>query len=168
MKKLIYFAIATFFGLSTLQAQTFKVGATVGIPAADASDISNFVLGVDAYYYFTDIDDFINIGATVGFRNFFTEDLEISNLPEGVDTSVDDAMFLPIAAAARLKVFGLFGAGADIGYAIGLTDYLDGGFYFRPVVTFDIADTIELNASYESISDAGTWGNLNVGVLFEF
>lgn len=157
MKKLFCFVIAGFLSLSALQAQTFKLGATVGIPTADASDISDFVLGVDAYYYFTDIDDFINIGGTVGFRNYFVDFGDL-----------DDAMFLPIAAAARLKVFGLFGAGADIGYAIGLTDYLDGGFYFRPVVTFDIADTIELNASYESISDAGTWGNFNVGILFEF
>jgi hypothetical protein len=151
-------------GSFALQAQTFKVGATLGLPAADASDISSFVLGVDAYYYFTDIDDFVEIGATAGFRNFFGKEEEIL----GQTVEFDDAQFLPIAAAARLKLFGIVSGGADIGYAIGISDFLDGGFYFRPVVGLDIADAIELNASYESISDAATWGNINVGVLFEF
>lgn len=164
MKKLFCLAVAAVLSLSALQAQTFKIGATVGLPAADAADISTFVLGIDAYYYFTDIDDFINIGGTVGFRNFFGDEIRVL----GQTVEIDDAQFLPVAAAGRLKVFGLFGAGADVGYAFGLSDGLDGGFYFRPVLTFDIADTIELNASYESISDNATWGNLNVGVLFEF
>lgn len=157
MKKLLILAVLGTFAFSSVQAQTFKLGATVGLPAADAADISDFVLGIDAYYYFTNIDSFIEVGGTAGFRNFFVDFGDLS-----------DASFLPLAAAGRLKLFGIVSGGADVGYAFGLTDYLDGGFYFRPVVAVDIADTIELNASYESISDAATWGNFNVGVLFEF
>lgn len=164
MKKLLILGLLVFGGLFSAQAQTFKVGASVGIPAADAADLSNFVLGVDAYYYFTGIDAFIEIGATAGFRNFFGDEFEFG----GETFDVDDAQFLPLAGAARLKFFGIVSGGADLGYAVGLSDGLDGGFYFRPVVAVDIADTIELNASYESISDAATWGNFNVGVLFEF
>ncbi len=134
------------------------------MPAADAADILTFVLGIDAYYYFTNVDSFLEIGATAGFRNFFGDDIE-----EGGETfSVDDGQFIPVALAGRVKLFGLLSGGLDVGYAIGITDYLDGGFYIRPVLGFDIADTIELVASYESISDAATWGNFNVGVLFEF
>jgi hypothetical protein len=164
MKKIILVCFVALCSSLTMQAQTFKVGATLGLPAADAADVSTFVLGIDAYYYFTDIDDFIEIGATAGFRNFFGDEIRV-----GEETfDVDDQQFLPLAAAARLKLFGIVSGGADLGYAIGLTDGLDGGFYFRPVVGIDIADAIELNASYESISDAATWGNFNVGVLFEF
>ena len=165
MKKLIFAAAIAVFSVTAMQAQTFKVGATLGLPMADASDISTFVLGVDAYYYFTDVDAIIEIGATAGFRNFFGDDIEIS----GQTVEVDDGQFLPLAVAGRVKLFGLLSGGLDIGYALGINDGNDGGFYVRPVVGFDIADTIELNASYESITNDGvTWGNLNVGVLFEF
>ncbi len=164
MRKLLLAAFIAVFSVTVMQAQTFKIGATAGLPSADASNFSSFVLGIDAYYYFTDIDDFINIGGTVGYRNFFGDDVNIL----GLTVPVDDAQFLPVAVAARLKIFGLFGAGADIGYAFGLSDGLDGGFYFRPVLTFDIWDAIELNMSYESITDFANWGNFNVGVLFQF
>ena len=165
MKKLFLAAVVAVFSVASMQAQTFKVGATLGLPAADASDISTFVLGVDAYYYFTDVDALIEIGATAGFRNFFGDDIEIGDQT----VSVDDGQFLPLAAAGRVKIFGLLSGGVDIGYALGINDGNDGGFYFRPVVGFDIADTIELNASYESITNDGvTWGNINLGVLFEF
>ena len=164
MKKLFLCAAIAVFSVSAMQAQTFKIGGTVGLPVADASDLSTFVLGIDAYYYFTDIDAFIEIGATAGFRNFFGKDFEFF----GETISVDDAQFLPIAAAGRVKIFGLLSGGLDIGYAVGINSGNDGGFYFRPVVGFDIADTIELNASYESISNNGvTLGNLNIGVLIE-
>jgi len=177
MKKLFLFMTLALFALN-VNAQdevsdtsgaksngTFKIGASIGIPVADAADISTFVLGVDAYYYFTSIDAFLELGVTAGFRNFFGDDIEIG----GLTVEVDDVQFLPLAAAARLKLFGIVSGGADIGYAIGINDGNDGGFYFRPVVGIDIADTIELNASYENISNDGVnLGNLNVGVLFEF
>ena len=163
MKKLFLIAVISALGFSAT-AQTFKVGASVGIPLADASDISSFVLGADAYYYFSKIDAPIELGVTAGFRNFFGKDYDLG----GETYSADDAQFLPIAAAARLKIFGILSGGADIGYAVGISDFLDGGFYFRPVAGIDIADAIEVFVSYEGIADAATWGNLNAGILFEF
>jgi len=164
MKKLLLLMCIALFSLTSANAQTFKLGASFGLPAADASDISNLVIGIDAYYYFTDIDAPIEFGLNAGFRNFFGDEIQVL----GQTVSVDDAQFLPIAAAARLKLFGIFTGGLDAGYALGLSDGLDGGFYYRPVVGLDIADTIELNVSYENISDAATWGNFNVGLLFQF
>ncbi len=165
MKKLLLFTALMLLSYSTVQSQTFKVGASLGLPLADASDISSFVLGVDAYYYFTDIDAVVEIGATAGFRNFFGKEVEIST----ASVKFDDGQFLPLAVAGRVKLFGILSGGADIGYAVGINDGNDGGFYLRPVVGFDIADAIELNASFESISNDGvTWGNLNLGILFEF
>ena len=161
MKKLFFLSLFSIFVMSNVNAQTFKLGGSIGIPVADASDISTFVLGIDAYYYFTDIDALVEIGATAGFRNFFGDEIE--------GFSIDDGQFLPVAGAARVKLFGILSGGADLGYAVGINDGNDGGLYIRPVVGIDIADTIELNASYESITNDGvTWGNMNVGVLFEF
>lgn len=164
MKKLLLIPVLALFFLTNLNAQTFKIGASLGLPAADAADLTSFVLGVDTYYYFTNIDAPIEIGATAGFRNFFGDEIVV--LGQTVD--FEDAQFLPLAAAARLKILGILSGGADLGYAIGISDGLDGGLYFRPVVGIDIADTIELNASYEGIADAATWGNFNVGILLEF
>ncbi len=165
MKKFFLFSIFAVIISAGVNAQTFKLGASVGVPAADAEDISNLVIGVDAYYYFTDIDSFIEVGATAGFRNFFGDEVEAL----GLTIDVEDAQFLPLAAAARLKLFGIVSGGADVGYAVGLSDGVDGGLYLRPVVGIDLADAIELNVSYESISDSdATWGNFNVGVLFQF
>jgi hypothetical protein len=67
-----------------------------------------------------------------------------------------------------LKIFGVLSGGADVGYAVGISDYLDGGFYIRPIIAVDVLNILELNMSYESISDEGTWGNFNVGFLFQF
>jgi hypothetical protein len=161
MKKLVVLLAIAWFGLSNVNAQEFKIGASLGLPLADAADISSFVLGVDAYYYFTKQDAFFQLGANVGFRNFFIDsDYDIIDLKDG--------QFLPISAAARLKIFGVLSGGADVGYAVGISDYLDGGFYIRPIIAVDVLNILELNMSYESISDAATWGNFNVGFLFQF
>ena len=100
-----------------------------------------------------------------GFRNYFGDEVEAG----GVTVEFDDWQFVPLAAAARLKLFGVLTGGADVGYALGMNDGNDGGFYFRPVAGIDIADTIELNTSYEGVAlDGTTWGAWNVGILFEF
>ena len=158
MKKLIVVLILSCFGFANLNAQEFKIGASIGVPLADAADISDFVLGVDAYYYFTKQDAFFQFGANLGFRNFFIND-------DGDFIDIKDGQFLPISAAARLKIFGVLSGGADVGYAVGISDYLDGGFYIRPIIAVDVLDILELNMSYESISDIATWGNFNVGFL---
>jgi len=161
MKKLIVVLVLSCFGFANLNAQEFKIGASIGVPLADAADLSSFVLGVDAYYYFTKQDAFFQFGANVGFRNFFI-DSEFDIL------DISDGQFLPISAAARLKIFGVLSGGADVGYAVGISDYLDGGFYIRPIIAVDVLDILELNMSYESISDDANWGNFNVGFLFQF
>ena len=164
MKKLLIPIIAL-FAIGTISAQTFKIGASAGIPTSDASDISSFVIGIDAYYYFTDIDALLEIGLNAGYRNYFGKEFEFG----GTTVEAEDVGFLPLALAARAKLFGLFSGGADAGYAVALEDGLDGGLYFKPVVGLDIADTIELNLGHEFIfADGATWGNLCLGILFEF
>ena len=158
MKKLIILLLLV--GFSNLHAQEFKVGATLGLPLADAADISTVALGLDTYYYFTKQDAFFQLGVNASYRVF------ISNIRNG--SNREYSQFLPISGAARLKIIGILSGGADVGYAFGLSDYLDGGFYIRPVLAIDVLNFLELNLSYESISDAATWGNLNAGFLFQF
>lgn len=158
MKKLMLSLVAI-LAFSSLQAQgVFKIGAVAGIPTADAADISNFMLGADVYYMFESEDAIVNFGPTAGIRNYFGDEIS-----PGI--SIDDGTFLPIGGAARLTLFGVLTGGVDAGYAIGISDFLDGGFYFRPLVGIDILDILELNASYETVLDAATWGNFNIGLL---
>lgn len=49
MKKLILMAAIAVFGLSNAQSG-FTLGAHVGLPVGDASDVSSFTLGVDGAY----------------------------------------------------------------------------------------------------------------------
>lgn len=160
MRKLLVLFVFLLCSVSTLHSQTFKFGATVGVPLSDAKDAYTYTVGIDAYYYFTNLDALVAIGATSGYRNFFGDEVG------GVQFK--DAQFAPIAAAARIKLFGILSAGADLGYAVGITDGLDGGLYFRPVIGIDILDSLELNTSLEMIKDKATYGNFNIGVLFEF
>ena len=52
---------------------------------------------------------------------------------------------------------------------MGICNGIDGRFLFRPIVGVDIAEAIEVNASYELISlDGGNWNALTLGILFEF
>ena len=163
MKKLLFIALLVGFVNFGNAQGVFKIGANVGLTAADASDISDVAIGADVYYYFANPDAFFNIGATAGFRNFFGKEFESG----GESYDVDDAQFLPIAAAGRFTILSTLYAGADVGYAIGISDFLDGGFYLRPVVGIDIANAIEIFLAYDHISDAGDWGYLNAGILFE-
>ena len=158
MKKLLLTLVAVVAFSMSMQAQgNFEIGAAVGIPTSDAADISDFMIAIDAYYMFRQEDSFLNLGPTVGFRNFF---VDFGDLENGV--------FLPVGAAGRATIFGTLRAGADVGYAIGISDYLDGGFYLRPMIGVDILDTLELNAAWESIWDDATWGSFQVGAKLEF
>jgi len=158
MKKLLFVTVIVVLSFTTMNAQTFKIGASAGVAASDAGDIADWALGVDTYYYFTDVDAILELGVNAGFRNFFMS-----------DDAFEDGQFLPLAAAARIKLFGILSGGVDLGYALGINDGNDGGVYYKPVVGIDIADTIELTASFESISnDGATWGNINFGILLEF
>lgn len=161
MKKLMLCLTAILF-IGSVQAQgTFKIGAMAGIPLGDASDVSSFVLGADAYYFFGKRNALVTVGPTVGFRNYFGDEIA-----PGV--SAEDARFVPIALAGRISIFGIVRGGVDVGYGIGISDFLNGGFYVRPQIAFGILRFFELNFSYESVSDNATWSNANIGLMLVF
>ncbi|WP_250432356.1 outer membrane beta-barrel protein [Hanstruepera flava] len=169
MKKLFLCAAIAVFGLSNIYAQGgFKLGANGALPIGDAGDVSSFSTGVDVAYFF-DINEKFIVGPAAGFTNAFgkTETITVGNT--NIEFSYDDVQFMPIAGAARFLPTDKFYVGADIGYAIGINDGNDGGFYYRPRAGYSITDLIGVNVSYTGISaDGGDWSTIGAGIEFSF
>lgn len=151
MKKFLCSLIFLAFGFSTTYAQgDIRLGVNAGIPVGDISDASDFNGGADIAYLMG--FDTFQVGPMVGYNRFFVDEF-------------DDWSFLPLAATARFGLAGLE-LGADVGYALGLTDGLDGGFYYRPKIGFSLFG-LGLIGSYTGISmDGGTASSINLGVEF--
>lgn len=162
MKKLVFVSLL-FFTVSVVQAQEIKVGVHGGIPVGDISDASDFDLGLDFAYLFSPTEMF-QVGPMLGYSHYFIKDMEFG----GETFEVDDVSFLPIAASGRVSLGDAVFAGADLGYAVGLNDGNDGGFYYRPKLGFDLLG-VWVVGSYEGISvDGGSVGSVNVGLEFGF
>lgn len=162
MKKLILsLTVFLVLGLASLQAQ-WKIGANAGVPVGDMEEFSNFHLGADVAYLFN-VGDKFEAGPMIGYSHYFVEDIEI----DGMGTfEMDDAQFLPIAASGRVSLGSTIFLGADVGYAVGISDGNDGGFYYRPKLGFGIA-SINIIGSYSGISvDGGNVSSVNVGIEF--
>lgn len=129
-----------------------RLGVNAGIPIGDAADISTLNVGADVAYLMG-FGDILQIGPMVGYNHFFGEN------------DNDDIQFLPVAATARVGLASLE-LGADVGYALGIDQDIDGGFYYRPKIGFGFFG-LGFIASYTGISvDNGTFSSLNLGVEF--
>ncbi len=158
MKRLLI-SLVFILAVGGLFAQgTFKIGLVAGIPTDDANDISKVALGADAVYLFGKRNALISVGPGVGYRNFIGDEIS-----PGIE--FDDAQFVPISLAGRVSFLGIVRGGVDLGYGIGVSDFLNGGVYGRVLVGFGILRFFELNFSYEAIYDDATWGNLQAGLL---
>jgi len=163
MRKLVIMAALAVFGLS-VNAQGFKAGVNLGLPIGDAGDVSGFSVGLDVLHHWSVSDDF-SAGVATGFTNAFGKNIDV-----GIGSfEVPDVQFIPVAASGRFNASDEFSVGADLGYAVGINDGNDGGFYYRPIVGYGVSDNVELNLSYTGISlNGGTWSTTNLGVLFGF
>lgn len=162
MKKFLCLIIFLAVGFTSSYAQgDLRLGINAGIPVGDASDISNFNVGADIAYLMGFGETF-QLGPMVGYNHFFGDEIDLGG---GSSMEVDDISFLPIAATARFGLAGLE-LGADLGYALGLSDGNDGGFYYKPKVGFSLFG-IGLIGSYTGISvDGGTFSSVNLGMEF--
>ncbi|RKS42711.1 hypothetical protein BC962_3169 [Gillisia mitskevichiae] len=153
MKKLVISFFVLFMGITSAFSQgDFRFGVNGGIPVGDVEDFSNFHLGTDVAYMFN-VAEVLDVGPLLGYSHYFVED------------DFDDIQFIPVAASGR---FGLssFYLGADLGYAIGVDDGNDGGFYYRPMLGYRIGK-LGIAASYEGISmDGGSINSINLGIEF--
>ena len=164
MKKLILAAVVILsFGLTSASAQEVKLGVHGGVPVGDLDGVSNFALGADVAYLYNTAGIF-QLGGTTGYHHYFGE----SGTEGDLEWEVDDFSFLPIAAAGRVSLGDVIFAGVDLGYAIGLNDGNDGGFYYAPKLGFGLF-MFDVVGSYTGVSlDGGNASSVNVGVEFTF
>lgn len=145
------------------QQGNFTVGVNAGIPVGDFEELSSFNLGADVAYRYDIIAEQFAVGALVGYSHFFGE----SGEDEWGSWEVDDVQFLPVAASARVQMNSFF-AGAEVGYAIGINDGNEGGFYYRPHAGYNFAG-VGVIASYSAVNnDDFTVATLNLGLEFRF
>lgn len=157
--------IVLFFSVVTAEAQAeFKMGLHGGLPVGHVEKSSNLKVGGDLAYLFSFVD-ILEMGPLVGYTHYFIQDgidMPYFNTSESVDVK-----FLPLAASGRIYLGGNIFLGADVGYAIGLADWTNGGIYYRPkagVRFFGLAILV----SYEGINmDEGTFSSANLGVEFQ-
>src|SRR5690606_15862302 len=162
MKKLFLFAAVAVFGL-TMNAQEFKLGANVGLPVGDAGDAYTFGIAIDANYLWEVADSF-KAGAAVGYLHALGDSIDT---PLG-SFDIDDAGFLPIAAASSCGMSADFYVGLDLGYALGISPSgNDGGFYYAPRVQYSVSESLDIVAAYRGISrDGGSFNVITLGVEF--
>lgn len=165
MKKLLLLSTIAILAMSTgLNAQgNLKAGANLGLPIGDAGDGWTFNVTLDLNYLW-DAGENFQAGVATGFSHSFGDSINLGPLGS---VDIDDAQFLPLAGAARFSVSDQFTLGADLGYAIGINDGNDGGFYYAPRVQYGISDAIDIVLSYRGVSlDGGSFDVINLGIEF--
>ncbi|AQW89421.1 outer membrane beta-barrel protein [Elizabethkingia anophelis] len=165
MKKTLLLGAFALLGFAA-SAQTtgqFKIGANVGIPVGDASDASNFTLGLDAAYQWRIAENF-DLGIATGYHHFFGKNVTFM----GYTGKVKDFGFIPVAASAQYSIDPKFFIGADLGYGISTnSDVTKGGFYYQPKIGYQ-QPKWELYLGYKGISvDGGNIGSVNLGFNFK-
>lgn len=155
----------------TANAQ-FYAGVGGGLPVGDANTFGTFGIAVDLGYLF-DITEIISVGPVTGLSHTFTETYNYGN---GVEYDPDDATFVIVGGGGRFY-FADFYAGADLGYAVGVVDGYDGGFYFSPRFAYKPLDFMAIVAAYRGVFQSagnidgvpvstGNWSLFTVGVEF--
>ena len=158
MRKLVLAAFAVFAFASVSAQGQFKAGISGGIPIGDAGDFATFAIAVDLGYLF-EISDEFDAGVTTGYSHSFGDEIN------GFD--IEDVQFIPVAASGRFEVAPDFTLGADVGYAIGINDGNDGGFYYSPRAQYSVSEAIDIVAAYRGVSvDGGSWDIISLGVEF--
>lgn len=156
MKKLIMIAAMAVFGLSSAQ-EGFKLGAHIGVPVADAGDVSSFNLGLDAAYMWNVAPSF-DLGIASGYTHFIGKSNDGYNF--------DDFGFIPIAASGKYRFSGSpVSLGLDLGYGISTNDDIDGGLYYQPKVAYNFSQG-ELYLGYQGVSNDFSVGSVNLGYNF--
>ncbi|MGB0974190.1 MAG: outer membrane beta-barrel protein [Flavobacteriaceae bacterium] len=156
MKKLVLsvFAVCAFAFTSNAQ-EGFNVGASVGLPMGDAGDFASFNITLDANYLF-EVSDKFDAGIATGFNHSIAK-----------EDWFDDMQFIPVAGAARFMATEKVMLGADLGYALGMNEGNDGGFYYRPMAGYNVSEKLQVNLSYIGVAiENVSWNTINLGASF--
>ena len=146
----------------------FRAGINGGVVTGDFSEAYSLVLGVDLYQHWG-LSKELDLGLTAGFFNAFGEKEEIAVGGVFVETEFDNLQFIPVGGSVRIYPTSGFKIGGDVGYALGINEGNDGGFYYRPSLGVDINGGVtELNISYLAVDGDVTYSNVLFGLLFLF
>ncbi|WP_243471824.1 outer membrane beta-barrel protein [Winogradskyella sp. MH6] len=159
MKKLFLAAFAV-FAFASVNAQEFKVGLNAGIPVGDADTAYSFNIQLDVAALW-EVSDAFDAGVTAGYSN--------TSLKSEYKDFGDSAGFIPIAATGRYAVSDDFTLGADLGYALGVNEGNDGGFYYRPRASYSVSEPLDVVLAFSNVSaDGFTFSALTLGVEYGF
>ena len=171
MKNFFLFVFLSFCGIASAQyvdRSFFKAGFHGSIVLGDASDLSNIGVGLDLYQHWG-VSRRIDVGLTTSVLYFFGLDSTIDIGPEPITIRGEDTIYLPAAALFRFYPSRTINLGGDVGYAFGLNDFTEDGFYYRPTLSINLSDASALNFSYTAINtDNATWSTVTVGAVFLF
>ncbi len=164
MKKYALILFFALLGLSVQAQDEFRAGINLGLPVGDAGDITTFNIAIDLGYLF-EVTEEVQVGPVLGYSHSFGD--SIDTLIGSID--IDDIQFLPVAATGHYNFTEEFWFGLDLGYALGLNDGNDGGFYYSPKFAYGVTPNIDILAAYRGISlDGGSFDVLSLGVEFGF
>ena len=166
---ILFFLGIGYIGTSQYVDRTnFRAGLVGGIVVGDFSEAYSLNLGLDIYHHWG-VSREIDLGLTTGFFNAFGEKQTISTGGIAVETEFDNIQFIPAGASVRIYPTSGFKFGGDAGYAIGINEGNEGGFYYRPSIGIDLSGgSSELNISYMAVTDEVTFGTVLLGYLFLF
>lgn len=164
MRKLLLIASLALFAISANGQNEFRGGLGLGLPIGDAGDLATFNIAVDLGYLF-EITEEVQVGPTIGYSHSFGD--SIDTIIGSID--VDDVQFVPIAATGHYNFTDEFWFGLDLGYALGINDGNDGGFYYSPRFAYGVTERIDILAAFRGISlDGGSWDIISLGVEIGF
>lgn len=155
MKKLLLIAMVAVGFTVNAQKGELNLGGTVGLPIGD-SENANVTGAIEANYLFEVSDEF-KVGPSIAYWHF---------QQEGADYA-----FLPLSVAGRYNVSDKFIIGADLGYGIGVrpSEATQDGFYFRPLVGYEVSEKITLHLDYSNVSlDGATGSSIGIGGVYSF
>ncbi|MBT8254068.1 MAG: outer membrane beta-barrel protein [Flavobacteriaceae bacterium] len=165
MKRFLLFTVVALLGFGVQAQDGFKAGINLGLPIGDAGDLATFSIVVDLGYHF-EVSDSFSAGIVTGYSHSFGDELDLGPLGS---VDVDDIQFIPLAAAGRLALSDEFSLGVDLGYAIGVNDGNDGGFYYAPRIQYGVSDGLDIVGAYRGVSvSGGSFDIITLGVEFGF
>lgn len=160
MKKIFITLIAVTMFSTVARAQAgLNIGFSIGFPYENYNGYDfSFAFNGDINYLF-EVSPAFDIGIASGYGMATGDSYYVGPIVGNFDTP--DYQYVPVAVAARFNLTKRLTFGSDIGYAISVSsakdnfnnDYYSGGFYWRPMVGFNLSERLQLNANYIGISD---------------
>jgi len=152
-KKLRLTVLFLLLSVSSMNAQKgFRVEANIGPTLGDSREYYSFTLQ-GSLFYLWEASENINIGVTTGGLVFLGDNQKEEDF---IFVNYEPNVYIPLAIVGRVNLSKAFSIGLDTGYAFLVHIYDNGGgFYFRPVITYNLKEKLAFIGSYGSIIENG-------------